>query len=526
MARLFRWTGWVVVFAAIFYFSYLNLITYHYLVPAGGDALNHVDLVERIMAGNHRLIFTSYSLWHLLVIATVKLTHWRPITAMARLAPALIGLGALSLFSFNRRFFGWTAGLTTAIIFGFMTLQPLQTLRDGGFPNFLAATTVLPLTLTVVIQIFETGGWVKRLLWSGAGLAMIGLLMLAHNITAIYGLLIICLFLVWELLRAIERRPVGKLLVLIIIPLAYLGLVELIHLFLTQTSLGSGRDIAQMFVKTDNSFPFIHLTGNLATPDALIDITAYPAYIGLAPVYLGSLGILTALGVLLANVTSAQKRAAAVLLFWVTIVAVASQQVGLGFPVRLTRDLAVPLVLLAGLFIGSVVSYISQRRLPKLLAVIVIGLSLGFGLPDAQQRWAMATSPDPLVYHTAADQRMADWIDGNLPVGARVGVFSGDIYLPEFVSHQEVRINLPEEMRLHLTNPANILTVYPDAQYLYIQYRPDRPESWDNIRTIMIGYDKSPYVQLVHKETDQQAEVYLYRVVPLSAVKSTARRSR
>src|SRR5579871_3042192 len=85
------WLGWLIALLALF--SYANQIIYRYVVPPGGDAINHNAVVATILNGNWHTALTYHIVWHLIVAGIALVTHARPITVMAWLGPALLVSG-------------------------------------------------------------------------------------------------------------------------------------------------------------------------------------------------------------------------------------------------------------------------------------------------------------------------------------------------------------------------------------------------------------------------------------------------
>jgi hypothetical protein len=516
-----RYLGPALLLVGLGVFSYYNQLKYHYLVPPGGDATNHIQIVSRLLAGETGLLIHFHSLWYVLTIIFMRLTGMSAVTAMAWLGPGLLVSATVALYLFNRRFFGPTAGAVAATVFSLMTLQPLQTLNDGGFPNVLAAGTVLPLTLMAVEWPFSSRRpWLAVVVAIGAVMA----LLLAHHITALYGGLIIILFLFIQLLKWLERRPLGKILVLVVPGLLYGLLVGLTHLLLTSHFASTIQGLASSVVTTNSIFPYIHLTGHLDNPNAIIDLSNYRDYIGWAPVYLGIGGLIGALGWLVFGRESAGKRGATLLILWTTILAVASQQNGLGFPIRLARDLAVPLTLLVGLLAQMIVSYVHARQLPRMLGWLVIILCLSLGWGELQQRLIGASVLNPLVYHLAVDQQAAEKITQVVPENSRIVLFYDDAYLPEFIGPRRVILATSQSAE-KLADPRQVSKETPTAQYVYVERRYDRDLTAVNHDGVIKSYLHSPLMELVFQFHQPEKAVYFFKVktVVAQTAKKTTR---
>ena len=508
---------WPLILALVllFLFSYANQLTFRYLVPPGGDAVNHNKLVLQILAGDYQAVLNYHFIWHFLVAGISQLTGTLTIVVMAWLAPLLLVSGGLMLYVFNRRFFGAVAGLTSLILIGFLSFQPMQTLYDGGFPNVLAAATVLPLVFIALEQALSG----KRK-WLSVPLFLVSLLVLlySHHLTTLYALVIIAIYLIIQLLIYLNRRRFPWPLVLLVVPVLY-GLFLLgVKLFLRLGGTSSEALAAQV-VALNSRFPFLHFTGRLDNPNALLDIQSYPLAIGEAVVWLSVSGAVVALIYFIKDAVSQKGRISLLLLIWAAVLLWGSQTPGLGFPVRLARDLAIPLALLGGLFLQGVWDFSQARRLPKIFPWLIIILSLSLGWLVFSERWQLSRSPNSLVYHLPADTQMVDYINQNLPPQSFIAVFQDDVYLPLFVRDQRVSAEISDGVKMEITNPKKIAEFLPGADYIYFEYRPDRPDSWNNNRANLNSYLASDQVSLVTKVITDEKEVYLFKVVKPAAAR-------
>lgn len=500
----------ILLLGSVFVFSYLNQLLYRYQVPPGGDAFNHLEIVNQILAGNYQWIWQYHSLWHLLVIAVSKLTGVTAITVMAWLGPGLLVGSSFVLFYLNYRYFGLIAGLVSAAIIGFFSWQPLQTLYDGGFPNVLSAGIVLPLTIIALENTLTTQGRLKHLLIL---LVFLILLLMSHHITTAYGLLTIIVFLFVYLWKRLERAGVNKVLLLFIPPIVYTLFLVGLGSFLNFAAANSTRGLIAQFMKVDPTFPYLHFIGRLDNPDAYLSLAELPQAVGWAPVFLGLFGFVLAIIYFLTSNDLGKRRISLVLLIWTTILLVGSQLPALGFPVRLMRDLGVPLALLGGIFVGSVVEYITARTLPKFLAPLVILLSLATGWAVIGERLARAAAPNPLVYHLKVDHQAASKITSSLPENSKIALFYDDIYLGRFTPKHQL-INLIGSLSAKsLVNPATANQAAASFDYIYLERRLDRPDSWNNNNAIIAAYKQAKNMVLIFQFEQPEKQVYLYKMI-------------
>jgi hypothetical protein len=492
----------------LFLFSYGNQLIYRYVVPAGGDALGHNTIVSAILNGNIAQIFQYHTAWHVTVALTSLLTHIRPITLMAWFAPGLLVTMGLALYYFNARFYGRIAGLASLVIIGFFSLQPLQTLSDGGFPNVLAAGTVLPLVFIIFEWLFREER--SQAIWGIFGISLVALFF-SHHITTIYALpILIIAALIFLLQRAASQ---GKSIGWIILGLAFaipIGLI-LAGWFLN-TSNTSVAALARAFVTMDWAWPFIQFTGKLDNPNAMWELGQYPNAIGELVVYLGVLGALCAFVYWFIPSQTSQWRASIILILWTGLLLWASQTPAVGFPVRLARDLAVPLALLGGIFVQFVHSFITKREIPVFFWILFL-VACGFlGWLSFKERYQRILAHNPLIYHLSVDSEAADYITENLPLDAKIDVFQDDIFLDAFTPLHIIEKFDGDEVIKTLTEPQNHPKRLRGVDYLYVELRHDRDESWINNQGIVEKYKKVPYATLVATFKQPEKEVFLFKL--------------
>lgn len=505
--------GWYLLIALLILFSYANQLIFRYQVPPGGDAINHNQIVLAILAGHYQDVLNYHSLWHLIVALISKLTTVRSITVMAWLGPSLLVSGSLILFFFNRKYFGIYAGVTSLILLGFFSRQPLQTLYDGGFPNVLAATTVLPLVFMALERCLAGD---KR--WSAISLFLVSLIFLlySHHLTLLYAGAIIGLFLFVQLLLWLGRCRWSWWQVALI-ALATYGLALLAVNAFLHIQVGSAHGLASQFLKVNWQWPFLHLVGQLDNPNAILDLSAYPNAIGEALVYLSLGGVVVSVIYFLRGSATPRGRIAVLLLIWLTVLLIGSQTPAVGFPVRLARDAAIPMALLGGAFIQGIADFYRARQLPRFLLWLTIIFSFSLGWQTLFGRTRDLFTPNPLVAHLAADSAMAKEITAHIPDRSTIVMFSGDIYLPLFVAKPMVISQLSEANKQKITDPGQVPLVVPTAQYVYFSYRLDQPTNWDNNRANLDSYRKAANMTLVLEAKQKEEEVYLFRVNPTVA---------
>jgi hypothetical protein len=496
------------LFFALFLFSFSNQLIFEYQVPAGGDAVNHNIITQTIMREPLQAL-NYHTAWHIIVALISSVTTIPTITVMAWLAPLLLFTMGLALYAFNRYFFGQIAGVASLILIGFFSYQPLQTLQDGGFPNVLAAGTVMPLIFIALDKLFTAQ---QKGRFAALFIGTLILLVFSHHIVTLYTLPIIGLLLFMELLRYLRRVGVALPLILIVLALitvaGFYGLV-----WLTNSPLaGSAGSLLKQFMTIQTSYPFITLIGKLENSNAIWPLEIYPNGIGEAIVYLGIGGLLVATYQAFRQRGQHQFRGYFLLIVWAVILFAGSRMAGLGFPVRLARDLAIPLALLGGVFIQTIISFILTRRLPVFLIYLFIASCVLLGALTFRDRANRTVSSNPLINHLSADAQMAQYITRYLPIGDTISILQDDIYFHSFVPiHKVNRPAVDAKLRALLDDKLQDEEL-AELRYVYIERRLDRAESWDNNDGIIKTFSSHPKVTLVVSFAQPEKRVYLFRV--------------
>jgi hypothetical protein len=512
---------WIVLFLfiALFLFSYANQFIFRYEVPPGGDAFGHLRIVKTILNSDYLQIIQYHTIWHLCVVAFTLIFHVRSITVMAWLGPLLLVTMGMSLYYFNKRSFGTIAGVSSLILIGFLANQPLQTLYDGGFPNVLAAGTVLPLVFLTLMNVFDASPK-KKLIAIPLFLLSLAVLRYSHHITTIYALATISLFLFIEFLKFGYLKKINPLVIIVCtIALFYVG----VFLFLNTPIGGSAKGLAAQFIVLNFQFPFIHFIGQLNDPNAIWVLYDYPNGIGEAVTILGIGGFLLALGQLFIPHSTIKKRALVLLMLWTYVLFISSRMPSVGFPVRLARDLAIPLALLGGYFIHTIVRFIVDRKVaPYLFVPLFIIVCSALGSVTAQSRWDRAVSPNPLVNHLAVDSQAAAYITGQIASTAKIAQFQDDIYINEFTPSHTITLfyDIPNKFK-KLTDVRTAESALLDIDYLYLERRYDRPEGWLNNDGLIETYSAAPFTMLIKKFEQPEKAVYLFKIIHRNPVLTT-----
>lgn len=503
-----RWILYQLLFL-LFIFSFLNQFIYRYAVPAGGDAIGHNSVVTAIIDGNYAQIFQYHSFWHVIVAGISLLFQIPSITVMAWLGPLLLVTMGLSFYYFNQRYFGKLAGIASLILIGFFSRQPLQTLYDGGFPNVLAAGTFLPLVFIALERAFSAKHKAPAI-----SLFLFSLILLSftHHLTTLYTIATILLFFCLQFIRKAHNQ--GKSLFTIgtwIIGAAILS-IPVLGWLLNGPLPKSIRTLATAFIQVNWQFPFVHFVGKLDNPDAIWPLSTYPNGIGEAVFILGIAGLVVITINLFTRRLQYDRTISLLLIAWIVVLFISSRIASLGFPVRLARDLAIPLGLLGGVFIQWCVAYIRERQMPGTLVPLFLLACLLPGWQTFSERLMVQLKPNSLIYHLPVDSRAAEYITKELPLSAKIVVFQDDIYLSSFTPLHQVTWDVSPSAIQKLATPRTAHDVLIDYDYVYVEYRRDRPEGWLNNPSIIKDYRDMEFARETASFTQSEKDVYLFAI--------------
>jgi hypothetical protein len=200
------------------------------------------------------------------------------------------------------------------------------------------------------------------------------------------------------------------------------------------------------------------------------------------------------------------------LIIWAAILFVGSRIGALAYPVRFARDLAVPLALLGGAFVGDVSSLSKHVRLNQIMAGMLLILLFGVGYRTFMIRYRGVLEPDRLVHHLKVDQEAADYISQNLPNDAHIIVFQESLYVDLFTPHTTVTWLIGPTERHYLFAEDHPERTLKDTDYLYLEERLDIPQTDENNASLIEYYTHSPLLDVVTSFQQPEKVVYLLKV--------------
>ena len=364
----------------------------------GMDHYNHTVMVnlvlERGAAGSYMVYPPGY---HVLSAIMVRLSGLSPLELFTYLGPGLMLLPAIAAYIVARRLFGWAAGVAAALFGGILLNSQWMYLRDGIYVDMLAAEFLLALTF-VALTMFLQAPHIRN----GILVVLLGsTIVFYHTISTYYEVLLLALvavlwlpYLVWR-----DRRRA----LAFAASFGALGVISVIHAWGTYDLPATLRGL---FGLSDNTDAAGHVSMVIGTEEPFA-LGTVPAYLGQPVVWFGLLGVL----LLVANLRAlrgVQYLPAILLIGWTVAFFVASRTSLSGFPLRFTRDLGLPLAVLASFAVLSVLRSTERRTLLTFgtagVIVVVVALQL-------QRNYSQATRPSRQVLMTHDIAAAGRWLE-------------------------------------------------------------------------------------------------------------------
>lgn len=390
---------WLIGILTLIYagLSYYGQTIHGYPVPPGDDIFNHLRAMENLQSdpvlwqagGGYPIGFRV-----LMVLLANVFLQGNLTDILLIIWPILPVLSVLALWLLATKLFSKKIGLAVFVLYGFMSLQPLLTVYDGGLPNLFASNIFLPLSLLFWVKIWKDlrHGWIKTK-WAILGFVLTSAIILySHHLSSI----------VWA-------GTIG---------LSFIGL----SVWRGQQFSGAKRwkwpvlsvvifgSIALILLKTpifDSVNGLIELVKSYDSPTDPWEWSRYHTSINGLLFQGGILGLLL-LGYRRIFIDKKIRAAEIVIISWFLLYLVGSRLSFVAEPERLARDLAMPGAILAGYFIIEVAKYLRNKNTigyKLFIAFIIIQVALGVAV-KAQRM----TEYNPMVRFSSSDQELLETI--------------------------------------------------------------------------------------------------------------------
>ncbi|MEW6407244.1 MAG: DUF6541 family protein [Patescibacteria group bacterium] len=394
----------------IFIFAYFyNIFLYKYPVPPGDDPIRHITAAKYIL-DNFEIKKYSISeafdppIFHILIATIASITKSNIIDVTKFFTPFLCIIAIFSLYFVSRQFFKKSSFIIiiAIILYGFFSPSLDRIYNDGTYLNIFSALYYLPLSLSCLIRYLNSN---KKILSIKLLLLLIFsfAVYLSHSLSAIYYILILFLITIYSIyLYFIKKNKI------ILNKILFFDLINILFLFLLAWNFyvrGTVLKILNIFGISTNQANILSETTVLTIPHPL-SIEAYSSYSGIFIFILSILGFIFILKKI--NISNVSK---IILLVWILALFIGSRSAFFQLPHRFTRDMALPLTLLAayGIYIGF--RFIcSNGFIGRIFFSIILSIIFVFYISNNLRG---VTKYNLMIRVQESDQKAMEWIVKN-----------------------------------------------------------------------------------------------------------------
>jgi hypothetical protein len=347
--------------------GYLGPVLHDWPFMRGVDHYSHAVMAELMMTGGKIEPYLIYPPgFHTLTAIICRLTGLEPLEVFPALAPTLLLLPALALYTLARRLWGWEYGVMAAL-FSVLLGGTYYYYNDAMYPNLASSQFLLVLAVAALIGVYASPSVRAGLLLALLGSSTV----LYHQVSSLYLAVLLALvgvfFLPYLLLRD-RRRGLA-----LFCSLALLGLLSTLYAWDTYdlprlvaglvsgSETGRGGEAVAMAIGTQAPYSLGSLAGNMVSQPVA---------------WLGLLGTLLVAGELLRKRLRAPQTLAYLTLLLLTLLLFVGSRTSLsGFPQRFGRDLGIPLAVLGAFAFAALLrSLLGSRK--QVAAVFVASLTV------------------------------------------------------------------------------------------------------------------------------------------------------
>jgi hypothetical protein len=388
----------------------------------GVDQYSHAIMAKLIMTKGEIEPYLIYPPgFHSMTAELSRLSTLEPLEVFPVLAPALLLLPALALYTVANRLWGWECGVAGAL-FSVLLGGTYYYYNDAMYPNLVTSQFLMVLALAALLSMYASPPSVR----GGLLVALLGSsVVLYHPVASMYLAVILAYVgLCFVPYLFVHDRSKG---VALFLSLASLGFLSVIYAWSTYDlggalsglfSEGSGASSTgqaiTMAVGTQIPYTLDFLLGNMVSQPVA---------------WLGLLGVFLVAGELLWRRTNrSQVLAYLTVLFWAALLFAGSRTPLTGFPQRFGRDLCVPLAILAAVAFVAVLKSLSGSR-NQVVAVFVASLAvlLTVTLVGVRAASSLKIASQPSVQMTMTQEISAagEWLEvhntgGNIMVSPQI----------------------------------------------------------------------------------------------------------
>lgn len=374
-----RWIHRVLLLAIlllVLFRGYSGPVMHDWPFIRGVDQYNHAVMADLMLSKGKIFPYLIYPPgFHTMTAGISRLSGLDPLRIFPVLAPTFLLLPALSLYALARRLWGAEYGLASALFAGLLLNGPYEYFSDAMYPNMVTSQFLLVLAVAILFELYARPSARTGLLFALLGSSVV----LYHQVASLYLALLLVPISVYLLPRLFVRdRLKGAVLLLSLGALTILSLLYAwdtynLSSLVAKLSGGSGGGTTgkAVLMTIGTQAPFL--------PNDLIGtvLTQPVTWLGLFGAFL------------LWNDKGTRKEAPYplvrfTLLLWLAILIVGSINPLTGFPQRFSRDLGMPLALVAALVFVSILRRLvcHERTVPRL--PLFLGASLMVAAVAAQ----------------------------------------------------------------------------------------------------------------------------------------------
>lgn len=333
------------------YVVYFPYFLFGYLVPPGDDAVNHISYVNSILEGRSGGV--SYPLmFHYLIAFFVKITGFSPLKVITWSTPLLTVLPGLAVYYFLKKSFNFESAVLGFAIVLFGSNYPILALGDGNYPNLLAGGFLVPLALLMVLLLYNKWSLKRMFLL----LVLIVLIALTHHLSLAIFVAIASIFSIIMAVYAYYLREVYKSYKLIL-----LSTVVVIVLLSFGIYLSPAKALfADAFKSFINGASFV----TDRSMNRLPMFHEYSEVIGGLVWHLGLISILYLTWLIQAKGASKKNRHLYLFIItWFFVLLIMTRLSLSGLPLRIVRELSLPLIVAIGLSVADIIKRIELRNI-------------------------------------------------------------------------------------------------------------------------------------------------------------------
>lgn len=404
------YAGLAAVLAFALLRGYLGPILHDWPYMRGDDQFQHTIMTRLILSDGAIGDFMLYPPGlHLLLAEVSRLSNLDPLSLFPVLAPLLMAMPSLALYTLASRLWGQPCGVAAALLAGLLLGGTYWYFEHGRYPNLIAAQFLLVLAVAALADLLKTPN-----VRSGTALALLGSsVVLYHQVgslyeAALFGVLAL-VFLPYLLLRH-RRKALGA-----VSSFALLGVLSVAYAWTTYdlpgtvaglfggSASGAGGEAVAMAIGTKPPFGLEHLL--LSTSQPIL--------------WLGILGALLVVGEWGRSKGVSYSIMCFILVLWASMMFVGSRTPLSAFPDRFERDLGVPLSLLAAFALVAVLASLKPRRpiavfataLAAVMAMTLVGMQATGNIEDN-------SGPSYQFTMTPSVAEAGEWLEENNEGGA------------------------------------------------------------------------------------------------------------